>query len=109
MADARAEFSPPASPRIRFNIICVAGENWGVYGDENFLEPSVTYGEAGCEAGAGDAFVAADGGAAGAVPLLSPALPAATDVTDVPTVELGSAMFSCSEDFGLQVGLLGIA
>lgn len=29
VAEARAEASPPASPRIRLRIICVAAENWG--------------------------------------------------------------------------------
>lgn len=45
VTDARAEASPPVSPRMRFRIICVAAENCGTYGgrlalgDENDLLP----------------------------------------------------------------------
>lgn len=107
MAEASAEFNPPDSPRIRFKIICVAGENWGVYGDENFLEPSLTYGEAEREAGAGDGFAAAGWGvAAGVAPFLSPAF---SSEAEAPVVELGSAMFSSQARFRSVSALLVVA
>lgn len=98
MADARAEFNPPDSPRIRFNIICVAGENWGVYGDENFLGASLTYGEDEREAGAGDGFAAAGGGAAGVVPLPSPSLPAGAEA---PVIEFVSGILCLPRELTL--------
>lgn len=72
-----------------------------MYGDENFLEPSLTYGEAEREAGAGDGFAAA-----GVASFLSPAF---STGTEAPFVELGSAMFLFQARFRSVSALLGIA
>lgn len=71
-----------------------------MYGDMNFLEPSLTYGEDEPEAGAGDGFAAAEVGAAGVVSLPSLSF---SPGAEAPVVGLASAMLNFPWGLGLQV------